>query len=138
MRKLFTAAAICLAVLFTACDQPTGSGGGGSGNGNSDGDIQAQLIVNNPTRFTFELRNDPAGNTLGVIPPYSTNIMINMQLGDFSIFPVATFFDVVTQEMVTIIPTDSWGMPLFYLFSFTESELSQTLDLSHLANLSTN
>jgi len=100
MKKLFTAAAICLAVLFTACDQPTG-GGGGRGGG---------------SRTTLTIRNESAHEVTHVIwnnvlfttgvesinPGASVTMDVQAGNGFVRFRPRSNFLGLRTQQLLTV------------------------------------
>jgi len=95
-----------------------------------------RLIVRNPTPYNVTLHKDsPVGEMIGFAGATMFETVINLQEGNYDIFPVIRRYDPVTQEMISIIPTNGNNIPVFAAFVLSGNTTEYTFDLSDLGDV---
>jgi hypothetical protein len=79
-----------------------------------------QMIISNLSSFDIELRLDsPRGTTLGYAPHQTTNTILYVQNGNMRYFPVLKAYNPARDQVLTIYPKASDGLPKGKSQSFT-------------------
>ncbi len=86
-----------------------------------------RLVLNNNTAYNVEIRlNSPNGEVLGYVPANTVNTTLNIDAGDYSVFPVLKIYIPRDNEIYSIKPTfqsgTHAGKPFSYDFSIYNSE----------------
>jgi hypothetical protein len=79
-----------------------------------------QMVISNLSSFDIELRLDsPRGTTLGYAPNLTTNTILYVQNGNMRYFPVLKAYNPARDQVITIYPKATDGLPKGKSLSFT-------------------
>jgi hypothetical protein len=78
-------------------------------------------------------KDDPIGEAIGYVAPLIIRNTIFLVPGDYTIYPVFTRFNPVTQELMTAIPTFE-GQPSRWTFNLTDNNSSFSVNISDIPN----
>jgi hypothetical protein len=85
-----------------------------------------QMIISNLSDFDIELRlNSPRGTTLGYAPHETVNTILYVQNGDMRYFPVLKAYNPARDQVITIYPKATDGLPKGKSLSFKGGEKVQ-------------
>jgi hypothetical protein len=82
-----------------------------------------QMIISNLSGYDIELRlNSPRGTTLGYAPHETVQTILYVQNGDMRYFPVLKAYNPARDQVITIYPKETDGLPKGKSLSFTGND----------------